>query len=100
MSALPSRHVLWRVYDGANPTDCELREVDHQWALSVSYRGKSVFRAQYVTQRAATAHAEVLRANLLANGWRAQAPTQTSNEAMDHGGTPDNLYRVLTEQAG
>jgi hypothetical protein len=98
MSALPCRHVLWRVYEGAIPTDCELREVDSQWALSVSYRGKSVFRAKYASQRAATAHAQVLRANLLANGWRTQAPR--SDEGFEHDGNPDNLYRALTQQAG
>ena len=100
MSALPCPHLLWRVYDGSIPTECELREVDNQWALSVSYRGKTMFRGRYVSQRAAMAHARVLRANLLANGWRRQMLVPESDGAAESRGNPDHLYRVLTEQVG
>ena len=100
MSASPCPELVWRLYEGAIPTDCELREVNLEWALSVVYRGKSVFRARYGARRAAIAHAEVLRANLLANGWRTRALASQSDATVESGGHPAKLYRVLIDRVG
>ena len=100
MPGSPSPDVLWRLYEGAVPTDCELRAAGDQWAISVSYRGKSVFRGRYASQRAAVAHADVLRANLLANGWQGQAVGSTSDRAVEGSGIPDTLYGALVDRVG
>ena len=101
MSGLLDPAVLWRLYDGAIATECEIRSVDDQWALSVSYRGKSVLRGRYASYGKAAAHAQVLRSNLLANGWqRTEALTPRPDGAVEDGGNPDKLYRVLVERVG
>jgi CheY-like chemotaxis protein len=61
--------LLWRLFDGAIPTECELRMVEGQWVLSVRWQGKHALRAQYASEQDAHAHAALLRANLLASGW-------------------------------
>jgi CheY-like chemotaxis protein len=81
-----SPRLLWRLFDGAIPTECELGMADGHWMLTVRWQDKRALHAQYASEHDAHVHAAEFRANLLASGWvdePAAAPV------------PEQRYRVL-----